>query len=233
MQYFEFSDQINLEKENVIGIDETGVGDYFTPLISCAFYLPNQLKDWALSIGVKDSKKLTDKKVIEIGEKLKANRDVRFSVYRLKQSTYNEMSKNYNAHELKFFTHNGALNNLLKHEENANFTLLIDKYTTTNSILKYDQKILQWNNWANFKNFNFTTYLAHKAESIHLSVACASIMARYELIHFMQSQCRTWNFLFPLGSSKKTQEKVLEFQQRFGIEALNQVCKTSFKKTKG
>ncbi|SYV98030.1 ribonuclease HII, partial [Mycoplasmopsis edwardii] len=36
----------DFKNENVLGIDETGVGDYFTPVISCAAFLPKEMIEW-------------------------------------------------------------------------------------------------------------------------------------------------------------------------------------------
>ncbi|WP_025755194.1 ribonuclease HIII [Mycoplasmopsis cricetuli] len=229
MNYFELENLNVLTNKEVIGIDETGVGDYFTPLVACAFYLPNHLVEWAKTIGVKDSKLLSFKQIEFLAKKLSYNLEVKWSVYRLKQSTYNKMSKEYNANELKFFIHNGAFNNLLKKMTLRNHVLLIDKYSTTKSILKYDQNILQLNNWMNFKNVNVDTFLATKAESVHLSAACASIMARYQLNLYMNEQRNKWKFNFLLGTSELVQTQVIEFEKIYGKSALNEVCKTNFK----
>lgn len=229
MKYIDLLDVNELLNKEIIGIDESGVGDYFTPLVSCAFYLPSHLKDWAKSLGVQDSKKLSDKKILTIAEKLRHNSEVSFSVYRLSQSAYNKLSDEFNAHELKFFTHNGALNNLHKKMSFIHKYLLIDKYTTLNSFEKYHKKMISKDTWYEFEDFDIIAFLATKAESLHLSVACASILARAELIKYMHEQSKEWNFDFPLGANKKVQEKVKEFCELHGEKNLSKVCKTSFK----
>ncbi|UUD36309.1 ribonuclease HIII [Mycoplasmopsis citelli] len=229
MKYIELSDKEQISGLEIIGIDETGVSDYFTPLISCAFYLPRKLYRWAKSLGVDDSKKLSKNQILSIGRKLKNHPEITYSVYRLKQSSYNKINSKYNANELKFFTHTGALNNLNKKLSFKNKVVLIDKYSTTKSILKYHNTFYIYDNWAGFEEINTDVYLANRAESLSLSVACASIMARYELIYYMEKQSQEWNFKFPLGSGTKTQESVYQFAQTFGEDKLNEVCKTSMK----
>jgi len=57
-------DSIPLPK---IGSDESGKGDFFGPLVVSAVLLKNDGElDFIYSLGVKDSKKLSDKRVIEI-----------------------------------------------------------------------------------------------------------------------------------------------------------------------
>lgn len=53
-----FDEQFN----SYIGVDETGVGDYFTPVVSVACFIPKNNIDEIINLGVKDSKKLNDKK---------------------------------------------------------------------------------------------------------------------------------------------------------------------------
>ncbi|MCF1355215.1 ribonuclease HIII, partial [Mycoplasma hominis] len=57
---------MNKNLDELIGVDETGVGDYFSPVISVACYIPKDNIEKLKQIGVKDSKKLSDKRIIEI-----------------------------------------------------------------------------------------------------------------------------------------------------------------------
>ena len=47
-----FDEQYN----SYIGVDETGVGDYISPVISVACYIPFKNIDRLIAIGVADSK---------------------------------------------------------------------------------------------------------------------------------------------------------------------------------
>ncbi|AKA50006.1 hypothetical protein VO56_01945 [Mycoplasmopsis gallinacea] len=232
MKYFDNLNHLNLAARNVVGVDETGVGDYFTPLIAAAAFLPTHLTEWAKKIGVKDSKKLSQKQINEIAPIL--INTIPHSVYTLTQSGYNSLSKVYNANEMKFFAHQKAINLLVdRYNLRVNHDIdliVIDQYSTTNSILKYDNKILKLNNWAKLQDYEIDALLINKAEEVHLSVACASIIARYTLNLKMQEQSQKWNFDFPLGASSKTKEAVNEFTLKFGEKALGEVAKLNFKK---
>lgn len=50
-----FDEQYN----SYIGVDETGVGDYFSPVISVACYIPFKNIDRLIALGVADSKTLS------------------------------------------------------------------------------------------------------------------------------------------------------------------------------
>ncbi|MFV9451335.1 ribonuclease HIII [Mycoplasma sp. 4463] len=227
MKYIDDIKQLNVDLEQVIGVDETGVGDYWTPLVSCAVYLPNKLKQFVASLGVKDSKKLSDKQILSLAPRLMEF--LEYSVYTLTQAGYNKLSKSYNANELKFFTHASALSTLAKKYKIQATAIIIDKYSTTNSILKYHQKFFIENNWAKLNELQLPTLLVNKAEDIHLSVACASIIGRYHLLQYMEEQSKNWNFNFLLGASKHVVAQIHEFTQTYGESSLNSVLKLNFK----
>ncbi|QZE12273.1 ribonuclease HIII [Mycoplasma sp. Ms02] len=223
----------DLQNKAVMGVDETGVGDFFGPLVSCAAVVyPNQIKS-LIALGVQDSKKYSDKQISQIAKKIKDL--VYYQIYHLTPKGYNSLKngKNqYNANELKFFSHAQAIA-LLNRKLNENYDLIfIDQYSTFNSINKYYNKILVNNNWAQIDDVNKIAFFATKAESKHVAVACASIFARDYFIHARSEMVKKYNFDFPLGASIETQKKVIEFEETYGTEMLNEVCKTSFKITK-
>ena len=57
-------------KKEHIGSDEVGTGDYFGPICVCASYVTKDDIDWLNSLGVNDSKTLTDERIIKIAPEL-------------------------------------------------------------------------------------------------------------------------------------------------------------------
>ena len=55
---------------NTIGSDEVGTGDYFGPIVVTASYVEKENIPFLEELGVKDSKKLTDEKILEIVPKI-------------------------------------------------------------------------------------------------------------------------------------------------------------------
>ncbi|EIE41040.1 ribonuclease HII [Mycoplasmopsis canis UF31] len=218
----------DINKENILGIDETGVGDYFTPVISCAALLPIEMHQWAKQLGVKDSKLLSQSKINEIASILKTK--IPHVIYTLSQSGYNKLTnKKFNANEIKFFIHNQSIINFDKKFNINSKKIIIDKYSTINSINKYKDKFSFINEFNDIYNkYNQITFI-EKAETISLSVACASILARAHLNKIMEAQRNEWDFDFLLGASSKAKEQIKEFEQKFGSDSLEKVAKTSFK----
>src|SRR5438067_3272342 len=55
-----------------IGLDESGKGDYFGPLVIGAVYVDAQTEDRLIALGVRDSKLLTDNRMLALAEQIKA-----------------------------------------------------------------------------------------------------------------------------------------------------------------
>ncbi len=55
-----------------IGLDESGKGDYFGPLVIGAVYVDQQTEDKLISMGVQDSKLLTDNRMQAMSQEIKA-----------------------------------------------------------------------------------------------------------------------------------------------------------------
>ncbi|MGZ9756698.1 ribonuclease HIII [Mycoplasma sp. 4423] len=230
MRLLDVFNQLYKNKE-IIGIDETGVGDFFTPVIGVCAFLPKNLHLWATELGIKDSKLLTDNRIQILAKEL--IKKIPYTKYVLTQSGYNKLvSKKYNANEIKYFIHMHCLEHFFDKYNNINvkdFAVLVDQYSTFNSILKYQKKFNEINLFNDLDKKDIDIIYQKKAESINLSVACASIIARYYLIEYMNKQRSEWNYEFAYGASSKVKQQVKEFALKHGEESLEKVCKTSFK----
>ena len=211
---------------NIIGSDETGVGDYLTPLVACAAFVPYQNVAKLEALGVTDSKKLSDKQIIEMAEKIKPL--VKYRVKHLTQAGYNKLNSSYNANELKMFLHMGAIN-ALESVINDVDLIIIDQFSTEASIMKYYER-LQKSSF-DFKPFEAKLKLVTKGEMEHVSVAAGSILARAFFVELMNKQNTKWNTVFPLGTNSIVEAFTIDFVNKNGKESLTDVAKVSFKTT--
>ncbi|MGY6171972.1 ribonuclease HIII [Candidatus Mycoplasma pogonae] len=210
----------------VIGADETGVGDYFTPLVATAVFIPMENIAFLKTLNLDDSKKISDKKILELEPILK--KYVYHQTSFLSQKIYNELNQIYNANELKMFLHLKNINYLQQKYNVEN--VIIDLFSTVNTIYKYQTKLVAQ------KAFNLipikgNLILETKAESKYLSVAVASILARAKLLNLMNEQNKKWNLIFPLGASSLVDAFGKRFIKSFGIDELKKVAKFTFKNT--
>ncbi|ACF07151.1 ribonuclease HII [Metamycoplasma arthritidis] len=221
---------VNIDYDLLIGVDETGVGDYFTPVISVSCFIPKTNLELVKELGVKDSKLLKENKIIELASKLKTL--VKWKSLTLSQAGYNKLiSAKINNNEIKTLIHSKTINNLLKVLDQK-VDVLVDQYTISRQVYENHLIKLQSIKWLDFQKPNATIYLTTKAESKSLAVASASIIARSILLEKIKAQREQYNFNFSLGASKKIISEGLEFAKKFGLEELKKVSKFSFKITK-
>lgn len=217
----------NFANKNIIGSDETGVGDYLSPLVAAAVLVPKENINKLISLGVQDSKKLTDKKIIEIFENIKPY--IKSSVRYVSQAKYNFLTDNkrFNAHELKLLIHLQAINAVESRIENYDLVIM-DQFADLKNLNKYYSHISQSEEITMPRKELITLT---NGESAHVAVAAASIVARAYFVKMMEEQEKKWNFKFPLGTNAIVENAAKEFVKANGKDALYQVAKMSFKTT--
>ncbi|WP_237077107.1 ribonuclease HIII [Mycoplasma phocoenae] len=208
--------------QDYIGCDETGVGDFYGPIVFVAAYIPVKNIQKIIDLGVKDSKKITDKKIMEIAPKL-----MELSIYRksaLSQQGNNKLAKFLNTNEVKLLYHFKNINAM---EKEINKDSFIDQFSTLLSIEKYKTKLLKTS--LDFKIPENNVLYETKAEDKILSVAVASIIARYLFLQAMSIQNEKYKVIFPLGASNKNIAFGKEFVKIYGKDELYNVAKANFK----
>lgn len=97
------------------GIDESGKGDFFGPLVTAGVYVDKEMAKKLLEIGVADSKKLTDKKIHELAKKMFAIQGLHYDVITLTPLKYNALyGKFNNLNKMLAWAHAKITSNLLK-----------------------------------------------------------------------------------------------------------------------
>ena len=201
-----------------IGSDEVGVGDFVLPMIVVASYV--KASDIALlkKLGVHDSKKLTDEKILSIGEEL--IKSIEHSKLTLSNDKYNEMyQRNENINSLKAKMHNRALYNMYsKHPETVG--VYVDQFVSKTKYYEY----LNDENEPQVKEVAFKT----KGESYFPSVAVSSVIARYAFLKEKEKLEEKYHMTFPFGASTKVNKFAKKFINKFGIDEFNKIAKKNF-----
>ncbi|RBW71526.1 ribonuclease HIII [Bacillus taeanensis] len=182
----------NIEQLSFIGSDEVGTGDYFGPItVAAAFCETNKLA-LLKELGVQDSKNLKDKAIIEIAKNILSV--IPYSLLILDNKKYNNLQKQgMNQGKMKALLHNKALLHLLKKLEGQEYDgILIDQFVQPDAYFKYiaDQH----------EQVKDKVYFETKAEQVHLSVAAASIIARYAFLKEMDKLSQTVGTTLPKGA---------------------------------
>lgn len=203
-----------------IGSDEVGTGDYFGPVIVCAAYLDENHIEKIKHLKLADSKTLTDNEIIKIAPTL--FQLLPHSILTVKNETYNELvEQGMNLNEMKARLHQKAVNNVREKINKDDATVIIDQFCSEKNFIKYTND----ENW--IKRVTFVT----KAESQYLSVACASMMARYEFLRVMDDISNKVGMRLQKGASNKVDEQGKRLVKQYGPEILNKIAKVHFKNT--
>lgn len=204
---------------SIIGTDEVGTGDYFGPIIVCACFVPkNKILD-VTNLGVTDSKKISDKKILSITPKLIKN--LTYSVVSLSNKKYNEVSKTANMNKVKALMHNEAINKLLTYSINYD-RIIVDGFTTTEKYYEYLQ---------NKKNVNKDVELITGGEDKFIAIAAASVIARYYFLKAMDELSIKYNYKLPKGAGKPVDEVLSEIVRDNNKDLLIDIAKVNFKNT--
>src|SRR6266571_4963716 len=96
-----------------IGLDESGKGDYFGPLVIGAVFVDEQTEDKLITLGVRDSKLLSDNRILAMAEQIKAL--CPHFVVPIEPKRYNELyAKVKNLNQLLAWGHAWTLENMLE-----------------------------------------------------------------------------------------------------------------------
>lgn len=213
----------NFQQMSVIGSDETGTGDYFGPVTVAAVYVPKDKIDLINELGAKDSKMLTDAKMMEIAPDI-MNSCIH-SILTLRNEKYNEIQgSGYSQGKIKAMLHNQALKHVLNKiaPEKPNY-ILIDQFAERDTYYKY----LQNTKTIVRENVLFST----KAEQLHVAVAAASILARYAFLKEMERLSKEIGYPLQKGASGKVDEMAARIWIERGEEYLRSISKWHFANT--
>ena len=204
--------------DDQIGSDEVGVGDFLGPMIVVAAFVSKRDIARLKELGIQDSKKMTDTKILEVGPTLV--KEFKFSKLTLSNEKYNEMlDKGENLNSMKAKMHNRALLNMHKEYEDV-LNIFVDQFVKEDTYYKY----LNDTNEEQVRGILFKT----KGESWFPCVALASVIARYSYLKEMEKLSNKYEMDFPFGASKKVTEFAKKFLEKYGEKELYKVAKKNF-----
>ena len=199
------------------GIDESGKGDLFGPLVSATVIADGDMVRAWMAKGIQDSKKITDNRITQLEKEIKKTEGVVIETAYCSMERYNELMARpkANLNQLLAWLHGRTLNNAL--DKKAVPRGLLDQFSKQPLTQKFvkDRK-------------DFHLDMRTKAESDPV-VAAASIMARAEYLR----QCKKLEKLAgePLlkGAGSAVKAQAIRLFEQGGTGLLNQLVKMHFK----
>lgn len=202
-----------------LGIDESGKGDFFGPLVIAGAYVNRDLAKTLMSMGVKDSKQITsDKKAQDLAEEIKKLLGHRWNVITINPTKYNELYEKFkNLNRLLAWGHATVIENLLTAVPDCP-RALSDQFANPLLI----QRALKE------RGKGIELQQRTKAES-DIAVAAASILARGEFITRLQKLGEGVKTPLPKGASAQVKAIGRKLAAELGAEGLRSVAKEHFR----
>jgi ribonuclease HIII len=200
-----------------IGIDESGKGDYFGPLVVCAAFASAGDDGWLAEIGVTDSKKLEDRALLKLAAQIR--QAVPHETIVLSPAKYNEMhARIRNLNRMLAWGHARALETLLAvaPARAAISDQFGDRSYLENALMERGRTI--------------ELVQMPRAEQ-DMAVAAASVLARAEFLRRMERMSEEYEMVFTKGASDHVDAEARRFVKMYGGDRLGEVAKLHFKNT--
>jgi ribonuclease HIII len=206
-----------------IGLDESGKGDYFGPLVVAGVHVTEKLEERLVGLGVRDSKRIADSRVLVLEQDIRSL--ARCSVVAIGPERYNELyEKMRNLNRLLAWAHARTLENLLGQVScsRALADQFGDEYLIKRALME--------------KGKTVTLEQRPRAED-DVAVAAASILARAEFLKRLKRLSDEHRITFPKGASHGIKEAARRLLKPYSSveerrKILGKVAKLHFKTTK-
>ena len=201
------------------GIDESGKGDFFGPLVIAGVYVDRGIARQLIDAGVQDSKRIgSDARIRALADTIrKATMGLTDKVL-IGPAKYNELYRSFgNLNSLLGWGHARVIENLLQKKPECPRSLsdqFADARVIERALLSHGQKI----------RIDQRT----KAES-DIAVAAASILAREAFIDWLDAEAKKLGMRLDRGVSAAVKETARKLVEKHGPETLSKVAKVHFK----
>ena len=201
------------------GIDESGKGDFFGPLVIAGAYVDPEIAQYWMGRGVQDSKAIgSDSRIRELARLIRSTPGTVTSVVVIGPERYNALYAKFgNLNRLLAWGHARVIENLLELRADCP-RALSDQFANPRLI---ERALME-------KGRRIQLEQRTKAES-DPAVAAASVLARAGFVEWLARESLNQGMSLPKGASNAVKEAGLNLVQTKGPEALEKVAKLHFK----
>ena len=224
-----FADALDAQPEQLeprIGVDESGKGDFFGPLVVAGVYVNEPVARALDSLGVKDSKAITsDKKIAALAKGIRGTPGCVYSVVPIGNATYNRLHQSMrNVNKILAWGHARVIENLLGQRDRMNpapLRAVSDQFARSKATVK--SALMEHGRQLELVQM-------HKAES-DIAVAAASILARAVFVDRLAALGQEFDLELPKGASSRVDAAGTAFLKKHGMAKLGQAAKLHFRTT--
>jgi ribonuclease HIII len=201
------------------GVDESGKGDFFGPLVISGVYVDRGIARKLLDAGVQDSKRIgSDARVRTLAQIIRKTAGGLIETVLIGPERYNELYEKFgNLNSLLGWGHARVIENLLAKKPDCPRALsdqFADARVIKRSLLQHGRKI--------------KIQQRPKAES-DIAVAAASILAREAFIGWLERRGKAIGLVLERGVSASVKETAKKLVEKSGPQSLREVAKVHFR----
>ena len=201
-----------------IGIDESGKGDYFGPMVAAGVYVDRRLESVLTNMGVVDSKRLSDARIAKLAAAIRS--ECPHSVVAIGPARYNQLYASMrNVNVMLAWAHARCLENVLARVECglAVSDQFGDESYLTRALMEKGRQV---------------RLDQHPRAEADVAVAAASVLARDEFVRRLSALSQRAGIELPKGASDPRIVAVAsEIASKGGREALADYAKLHFRTT--
>jgi ribonuclease HIII len=201
------------------GVDESGKGDFFGPLVIAGAYTDRVIARSFLENGIQDSKRIgSDAKIRSLAKMIRQTPGIAIEVVQIGPERYNDLYEKFgNLNSLLGWGHARVIENLLAKKPDCP-RALSDKFADSRVI---EKALLQ-------RGRHLQLEQRTKAES-DLAVAAASILAREAFIDWLERDGKRIGHARGRGVSGSVKETARKIAEKEGPNALRRFAKIHFR----
>jgi len=201
------------------GVDESGKGDFFGPLVISGVYVDRAIARKLLDAGIVDSKRISsDARIRALGDAIRKTSQGLVEIVLIGPAKYNELYEKFgNLNRLLGWGHARVIENLLARKPGCPRSLsdqFADARVIKESLMRHGR--------------NIVLEQRPRAES-DIAVAAASIIAREGFINWLERKGKELGMRLQRGVSPGVKETAKKLVEMGGPEALREVAKVHFR----
>jgi ribonuclease HIII len=201
------------------GLDESGKGDFFGPVVAATVIAGKEAVDAWLKAGVKDSKRLADSQIVKLDDVIRRTAGAVVKTCHCGMPKYNELMlrPHANLNRLLAWQHATALEQALN-----------EKWVPWGLLDQFSKQPLTQRELAKKPVKNFELKMRVRAEDDPV-VAAASVVARAEYVRAMKKLSQRFGAPLQKGAGAKVKEQAAAIIGKFGAPALRDFAKLHFR----
>ncbi len=201
------------------GLDESGKGDFFGPVVAATVIADKPAIDAWLTAGVKDSKRLADSQILKLDDLIRKTAGAVAKTCYCGMPKYNELMgrPGANLNRLLAWQHATALEQALN-----------EKWVPWGLLDQFSKQPLTQRELAKKAVKSFDLRMRVRAEEDPV-VAAASVVARAEYVRVMRKLSQRFGGPLQKGAGSRVREQAAEIIAKFGAPALGDFAKLHFR----